>query len=549
MNIPKDAIEQFAMGADTVNDALAVTEDDAEELGLPTHNTEEEPVTAESTTDELADVATGEIRIDNNDYDDDDDDDIIVGADKNSTDEEMSTTDVYNKIIEDELAGIKSTNPHHFSDVSSKFVKEIKAFRKDLIVNEGFSPAEADKAAKARLNKQVMEERQNYYLEHPEIVNIEVSAKDADKIEFTPEQEEKLVRTNKIRLVTIEDQELSTLKVKEVDRGQKFKTIHRASCSLAHYSLPMYNTRDYVTFNGANIFQLTNAVIGEVDENGESTESELSLLQKKAQFLYDNFNNSTTRNKYDVEGNLIMTFADFCSWFRYDDLDTGLYAIYVASSTEMITSAFNCFSRQCVGSLAPQERRRGKQFEATYNSKSIIKYDDIDDNQKAILEKILGAKDDLESMMKVYKDTVVSFRVKSTYTHNVYEFAAPTLNDALVTLAASNIQNGDPEYYINIYAMWTRAVYVYDGDDDEGNATYICLKEIDEILEYYRTIIETERALINVTLDRKNYNPTFTINTKCPNCGNEQPLNLNITQLVFLRHRSIEAEITYSDNP
>ena len=93
--------------------------------------------------------------------------------------------------------------------------------------------------------------------------------------------------------------------------------------------------------------------------------------------------------------------------------------------------------------------------------------------------------------------------------------------------------------------MWTREIYVYDGVDDEGKDCYIKLTDIDEIIEYYRTIVETERAIINITLDKKNYNPTFTIMTKCPNCGNVQPLNLNIPQLVFLRHRSIEAEITY----
>ena len=543
MNIPQSAISQFAQGATDVtmpeNDPLAVTEEDMEELAH---------TPADTVPDNEPDYATGAITMDTSDIDDDEDDEdaIIVGADLNAKDTtEESAFDNYNKVIEDALKGVKSKDPSHYDEVSSKLATEIMEYRKNLIVNEGLSPNEADKAARNRLNRQVEEEKQSYYNEHPEIVNIEVAAGDASKIEFTPEQEAKLMRTEKIRLVVVNNQELETLNVREVQRDEKFKVIHRASCSLSHYGLPMYNTRDFATFNGANIFQLTNAVIGEVDENGESTESDLSLLQKKAQFLYDNFNNSTTRNKYDVEGNLIMTFEDFCNWFRFDDVDTGLYAIYVASSTEMITSAFNCFSRKCVDSLPPAERRRGKQFEATYNSKSIIKYDDIDDTQKEILNRILGAKDDLDRMKAVCDDTIISFKARSTFTKNVYTFAAPTINDALTTLSATNMETDDPEYYINVYAMWTREIYVYDGVDDEGKDCYIKLTDIDEIIEYYRTIVETERAIINITLDKKNYNPTFTIMTKCPNCGNVQPLNLNIPQLVFLRHRSIEAEITY----
>ena len=226
MNIPQSAISQFAQGATDVtmpeNDPLAVTEEDMEELAH---------TPADTVPDNEPDYATGAITMDTSDIDDDEDDEdaIIVGADLNAKDTtEESAFDNYNKVIEDALKGVKSKDPSHYDEVSSKLATEIMEYRKNLIVNEGLSPNEADKAARNRLNRQVEEEKQSYYNEHPEIVNIEVAAGDASKIEFTPEQEAKLMRTEKIRLVVVNNQKLSMyVKFREM-RSSRLSTEHPA---------------------------------------------------------------------------------------------------------------------------------------------------------------------------------------------------------------------------------------------------------------------------------------------------------------------------------
>ena len=534
MNIPQEAISKFALGADSVNDTdIETTPEETNEA----NETNTNPVPT------MIDPGFTET-------DDDDDDVVIAGIDTEkaaSTDAiETSAADEFNKIIEQEMKGVKEANPSHYDAVSTRILDEIKAYRRDLIVNEGLTPEEADKAAKNRVSTSAKREMADFYKDHPEVAVIEVKSDDGDKIEFTPEQEKKLDIVKRIKLVKIEDESLSTLNIKEVkSRKEKFNIVHRASCSLAHYDLPFYNACDYMTFNGANILQLSNAVIGELDDEGKNIEPIVSVLQKKAQFLYDHFNNSTLHEKYDIEGNIVFTYEDFINWFKYDDIDTGIYAIYVASSTEMITSAFNCFSAACTSTLPAGESRRGRPFEATYNSKGIISFENAGDHEKEVIDAILGAKNNIDAMKKVHEKYSIKFRAQSTFTKNVYEFSAPSINDALVTFETSGIEPDSADHYINVYAMWTRAIYVYSGDNEKGEPEYVAITEIEDIIEYYRSIVETERAIVNYALDTNTYYPIFRIKTKCPNCGNESEIGLDVAQLVFLRRRSVEAEIAY----
>lgn len=534
MNIPQEALTQFANGAEVVDD-----------------NENQVPEATEVTPEANASASTP-MTIDPAFTEDDDDDVVIAGIDAKAaeSDNVSSAADDFNDIIAQEMKGIKDVNPTHYSEASSKILEEIKSYRHDLIVNEGLTPAEADKAAKNRALASAKQEVADYYKDHPEIAVIEVDSTTGDKIEFTPEQEKKLDIVKRIKLVKIEDESLNMLNIKDVKtRKEKFNIIHRASCSLAHFELPFYNACDYMTFNGANILQLSNAVAGETDEDGTPLEPITSVIQRKGQFLYDHFNNSTLHEKYDIDGNVIFSYEDFMNWFKYDDMDTGIYAIYVASSTEMITSAFNCFSSTCTAGLPSPER--GRAFEATYNSKSIISYENAGDHEKEVIDKILGAKNDIDAMKAVNDKYSIKFRARSTFTQNVYEFAAPSINDALITFQATGIEpykDGDKineNHYINIYAMWTRAIYVYSGDNDKGEPEYIAITDIEDIIDYYRSIVETERAIVNYALEENTYYPMFRIKTKCPNCGNESQIPLDVSQLVFLRRRSVEAEIAY----
>lgn len=522
MDIPNKAIEMFTNGASDLNpnDFKETSEVSANSFGstdsAPAFSVQETPVQEDTSDDE--------------------DELVIAGVDTtNMSAPETSMAAAYSEIIAKQLGNLKNDDKNHYDSISEKLLNEIKSYRHDLIVNEGLTPEEADKAAKNRAFHSAKEEYQRYYSEHPEVAVIEVPAGDANKITFTKSQQEKLDKSKRIHMIEVEDQTLKVLKIKETDRKDIARILHKTTCSISNYSLPFYNTRDYLTFKGANILRLNNATMGR--------ESLLSLVVKQAQLLYDCFVESTTRTKYDSEGNVIMSYEDFIKWYRFDDMDTGLYAIYVASSTEMITSNFTCRQEACLNTLPPDKREQGREYPATYNSKSIISFDEAEEKDKAIIDAILANKDSLTKMEKFQEGELTQWRMESSYTKNIYEFAIPSISDAIVTYENTVVDPDTEEGMILSYAMWTRAIYVYDGEEN-GEAVYYKLDDINDIVTFYHNIIETERQLINTNLSDKLFKPEFRLTTRCPNCGHERTMDLLIRDLVFLRARSIEAAIS-----
>lgn len=520
-DIPTKAIEMFAGGASELNMSdITPDEETSAEAEVSTPN-----ITISSNIESESLTATAE--------DEEDDELVIAGVDTTKMNApETTAASAYQEIIVKQLRNLKNDNKAHFDNVSEKLVAEISAYRHDLIVNEGLTPEEADKAARKRAFHSAKEEYQRYYTEHPEVAVIEVPKGDGDKIVLSKSQQEKLDKSKRIHMIEVEEQKLGVLKLKEADRKDIARILHKNTCSISNYSLPFYNTRDYLTFKGANILRLNNATQGR--------ETLLSFTIKQAQLLYDCFMESTTRSKYDAEGNVIMSYEDFIKWYKYEDLDIGLYTVYVASSTEMITSNFTCREDNCIATLPPDKRNQGREYPATYNSKSIIKFDDAEENEKEVIDKILANKDSLSGMQKFQEGELTQWRMESSYTKNIYEFAIPSISDAIVTYENSVVDADSEDGLILSYAMWTRAIYAYVGEEN-GESCYVKIEDIDDIVTFYLNIIETERALINSNLSDKLYKPEFKLTTRCPHCGHERTMDISIRDLVFLRARSIEA--------
>ena len=528
MKLPESAINQFVNGADEITEPESdqVTES-ASYTPDPNANPEE------SSSNE------------NFTYEDDDEDVELIGINKDNLDKEIdgnvSTYDEYARIINEQMSTVKKDAPDVFTSRSQELVESISKYRKELMIKNGFTDEEATQAAKNRLINKAAQIESEYIEEHPDLVVVNIDKTESDNISFTPEEKEKLIKTKKIKLVEVEDTKLKTLKLKTIDdRKERLTTIYRKSCNLSHNSVPCYNTVDYLTFNGATVYAILNAVHRKsTDTTGEGKEVQESLyswILRKAQFLYDHFLSSTTKEKYDIDNNIVISFNDFLKWFKFYDMDVGIYAIYVASSTEMITSGFICNSNICKN---PQTGE-GKQFEATYNTRSIVKFDKATDDNKEVLDSILGAKDNVEKMTELQDKFVVVKRVESEFTHNCYDFCMPSIDDYLVAIHA--LEDSNCEEYVYDFVAWTRAIYVKENPDDE-NSMYIKLEDIDDIIEYYKTIVETEKILINLLINKYTFRPYYSVNTICPKCGNRSEVRMSIDDLVFQRNLSLEAAI------
>ena len=550
MQLPMDAISKFANGEDNITEPIEDTTD-LPDMDFGDDETTEDELDVNEYSEDYPEKDNQDIKI--NDEDDDDDFEVI-GVNKENVDKEIdaNTTsyDEYNRILNEQMANLKNDDPNTFMSRSDEMLRDIIKYRKELMIKNGFTQDEADAAARARLKNKARAAEKEYLDEHPSAVEVVIDKTQSDNLEFTEDEKSKLEKTKKIRLLEIEDTALSTLKLKKVDdRKERLNVIYRKSCNLSNYSQPFYNTIDYMTFNGATIYAMLNATKSDIKnslaaQEGKGTSFDFgelySSVLKKAQFLYDHFMRSATKEKYDIDGNIILSFNDFLNWFNYYDIDNGIYTIYVASSTEMITSGFKCNATACRDATSGE----GKPFNATYNTRSIVRYDRAEDSHKEVLDDILGSKDNTDKMKGVIEKHKIQKRVRSMFTENCYDFSSPTINDYLLSINALDEngagENEDP--YIKDFVAWTRAIYVKENPDDP-DSEYIQITDIDDIVVYYKNMVETERSLIISLLTKYIYMPYYSIKTICPNCGHESDVEMEVSTLVFQRARSLEAAI------
>ena len=461
----------------------------------------------------------------------DDDDVVIAGMDVETIKTEAASTAPVLTAIEVEIANIVTENlkdfaaadPVHYNNEHDKIIAEVCEYRHKLIIEQGLSEEEAEAASKARALKEARKANEKYAQEakekEPDAVVVKIDKTQSDKVEFTEDEKEKLTKAKAIRLVEVEDSSLLSIPIKTSDSDDiLFTAIHRASCNVSKYTMPMINTYDNCEFTGATTIQLVQAVYDESD-------SDYRRYQEQLELIYTKFQGSTLMDKYDIEGNAIMTKEDFAKWFRFFDMPVALYAIYVASSTENITSHFKCDACE-------------KEYDFEYNTKKIISYPDIPENFQADLDTVLSLETDRESLASAKENSRRGKRFKSQFTNNIYDISSPSVARALNVLRYVNPRDSYARY-LSLYAMMFDNIYVYDSNDGQ----YLEIKSDNPraILSFLYDIIDTELKLITKVVNEFYYVPTFRIKRKCPFCGNEEEVTFSIDELVFLKVQGSEA--------
>ena len=462
------------------------------------------------------------------------DDAVIVGMNKEDVakadtlsegNEETTITERWQKMIREQMADMANRNPDEFNSQSDRMIKELLEYRKSMMIDNGFTAEEADRAANKRLARNATEANTQFLKENPNLAVVTIDKSNADKLEFSDEEKQKLIKTKAIKLVEVEDAALSSIKIKTAPSDDVFyKAIHRVTCNVSKYDMPMINTYDNCEFTGATTMQLVQAVYDENDSDYRKTQAQLELV-------YTKFEGSTTLDKYGPDGQVILTKDDFAKWFRYYDLSAALYSIYVASSTEMITSQFVC---------TKDDGGCGENYNFSYNCKSLINYDIITDAFKEDLDNILANHADREALTELKSKNRTGKRFKSFYTNNIYDISNPSVARALNVLRYVNPKDQYAKFLSN-FAMMIENIYVYDPDDGQ----YYQIKSNDavNIMRFMYDINDTEFKLLTKEIEEFAYVPRFLIKTKCDKCGKERTSEFRVDELVFLRSEGIAAEI------
>ena len=436
-------------------------------------------------------------------------------------------------IISQNLSYIANKDSGTFAKKRKAMEEEIEAYKKDLIVNKGFTYEEATAAAEKRAAKRSIEEVNEYKTNNPEVAIIKVNKTDSDKIEIAPEDRAKVHKASAIRLIEVEDAELKHIRIKSHPSNSPISMARLNTCNLTRYTVPCINTVDMCTFDGTSTYALVNLYFGEDDDYK-------TRLTKQMDLVYDKFVSSTTKTKYTEAGALAMTKEDFLNWFAFADITAAMYAIYVASSTEIVTSPFECQNELC------KDDDKGKQvphkYDFTYNCKDIMKFDNIEGEFKEIYNGILQCKNDDVAMAALRNEKHECHRYKSSVTNNIYDIQTPSCARALEFTKFVNSENQLSDVYFGI-AIHIAKIYLYCGEE-EGEPVYAMIDSPEDIFHIVEEAIEPEFNLYTQKLVRdKTYSYETTLRHVCDKCGTETLSPLDVSALVFLKAQRMGSAI------
>lgn len=420
---------------------------------------------------------------------------------------------------------IKDTMPDIPLEIAEKYFdetrQEILAYRRKLILQNGMPLDEATAAALTKLQKLGDEKNVKYCKENPSVLTVMVDKRNADKLEFTEEEKEKMVKSKVIQLKIVEDASLESFKIKKVDKKRKLSVLQSIETGISMYGVPLPLMNDYVQFKGSQIMQLIKAIRYQdtpVDE----------MIEKKAALVFSQLVSSANIRKTDENGRGLMTYNEFLNKFLFHDLDMALYGILVASSMEEVEVELTC------GNCS-------QPFKTNYNIKTLLTMEDMSDYFKERFDQVLANKSNPDKLREMYEENNKTTIVKSPITHNIYYLNYPTLARA-IGMYRSIDQNDENMIYLSAFALFIDKMLVYDSR--EQNYLEIEEEEVLPLMEALSSIPQEELDIIQQYLTPKLYTPKFVLKTKCDHCGNDMTNIMSIDDMVFLRARDSSTEIT-----
>lgn len=420
---------------------------------------------------------------------------------------------------------IKETMPDIPLEIAEKYFdktrQEILAYRRKLILQNGMPLDEATAAALTKLQKLGDEKNVQYCKENPAALTVMVDKRNADNLEFTKEEREKIVKSKVIQLKVVEDASLKTVKTKKVDKKRKLSVLQSIETGVSMYGVPLPLMNDYVQFKGSQIMQLIKAIRYQdtpVDE----------MIEKKAALVFSQLVSSANIRKTDENGRGLMTYNEFLNKFLFHDLDMALYGILVASSMEEVEVELTC------GNCS-------QPFKTNYNIKTLLTMEDMSDEFKERFDQVLAHKSDPDRLQEMYEENNKTNIVESPITHNIYHLNYPTLARA-IGMYRSLDQNDENMVYLSAFALFIDKMLVYDSK--ERDYLEIDEEEVLTLMEALSAIPQEELDIIQQYLTPKLYTPKFVLKTKCDHCGNDMTNVMSIDDMVFLRARDSSTEIT-----
>ena len=414
-------------------------------------------------------------------------------------------------------------DPRDRLEIAKPILDTKDSIRKDMIINGGLTPDEANVAVNNRIRTKIIEAYENYNNKPTDEVGTVMINKtdDPNNLGLTKEEHLKLEKVKKVRLVVVEDMDLANITIERPDEEHKADYVKSIEGSLSKYSVPMPMFGDFLSFRGAPMIQLVNTVNYEdarIDE----------IISTKASLIYEKLIGGCVMQKYDATGKNTLSYNEFANKFAYQDIDMALYGILCASSMEENSTSLTCQS--C-----------SHQWMQNYNLKSLLKLDSLSDLFKGRVDEVLKNKSNDIEMRKLYESMRKAKRFKSPFTHNIYDLSYPTIARATNLLKRIN-PDDDVMTYLSAVALYLSRILIYN--EAKGTYVEITADETSLMLETMKSLSNEDINMLTTQIrEDLYYNTQFMLHAKCPECGKESDIPVNIEHLIFLTARDSMVEI------
>lgn len=393
---------------------------------------------------------------------------------------------------------------------------------KDLVINMGLTPDEAQLAASNQIRKKISDKYAEKKAQDAAtaVVTIDKTANPND-LGLTKEEHQKLEKVKKIRLVVVEDTDLANIKIERPNEEHKADYVKSIEGSLSKYSVPMPMLGDFVNFRGAQLVQMVSVV------NYEDAKID-EIINTKASLIYEKLIGGSIMQKYDSTGKIIMSYQEFANKFAYQDIDMALYGILCASSMEENSTSLTC--QGC-----------SHQWMQNYNLKSLLRLEDISPEFKERVDSILKNKTNDIEIRKLYEGMRKASRFKSPFTKNIYDLSYPSIARATNLLKRIN-PDDTVMAYLSAVALYISRILIYN----EAKDSYVEINadETPLLLETMKSLSnEDVNMLAKQVREDLYYVPQFILPATCPSCGKKSEIPVSVEDLIFLIARDSMVEI------
>lgn len=403
-----------------------------------------------------------------------------------------------------------------FESYSGPLALELNEYAKELVKEWGMSPAEALQARDSKAKMRIIEEREKFLKDNPNIGVIKIRKGDESKLGLTDEEHSKLSRLKEIRLIEIEDEILKTIPIMAVSPSNKREMLDKITGIYCEDKTPLPSTCDYATFRGMQVFELLQAY-HKPDDTLED------IISRKAQVLYESFQGSVMLKKYDENKNIILSYDDFIRNVSFFDLDFGLFSVICASSKDVTEGEVRC----------PRCQRFTK---IKYNVRNVMKLDGLPDIWKKKIDDILEYRTDSDKLKSLRDKLHNGVRMQSRVSNNVYDLKIPSISKALNVTHFINKDATQEDLSFFTKAMFVNSMHVYDPE----TKSYIQIYNDEQalLLDRFRKVPQDDVDAIDIMVQNCPYYPQWEHELHCDiddKCHHKWNNPFDIEDLVFLR--------------